>query len=888
MEKNTANKTTTLSPGKKSNDLDKDFLLALGNDITSVREKNDLITLFKSRIKSKFYFTHIIVTLVDPKDETYTPFLLDNDGSPIREHPRYAEMVATHFSLKDAFITKVLAAHEPVSFILEPIMDLPGMAPFLRVNYEKGVREILMTKLTKAGKTMGFIHVYSDRLDSFTAAFRNVMKNIAPLLSSAVSNIIKNEEILQKEKEKTFLLEFTSAIAQVRTKEELNWVIQNAIHNIDPTYHFIIARINPETQLLNTYIHDLDSQVFKHRMSSNPEKKLRMQVAKLLHNTENTAIDGLQNRILNSGIPQLFNVKREITRGVQSNYVSIWQLLHTENFVGIRLRNAAVNQGILFLNIEQINVELLIGLAAQISIALANILAEEKVRTKQAEQSFLLDFSKDITHIRNREELKSAIFRVLDKIMHTKLAMIRIIHEDGIQMPVFMNDPSLFENGKGSFEKMAAAAVTVKEAYNMEVLASQEGVVFNVEEELKKGNDYARLWKTTGLKNMYALPMRVGNKNTGTIWLLANKLSPLLLKGICAQISIAIANIIASEKLLTYKKQLEEENDYLREQIKIIYNFSEIIGNSANMKEVYRLMRLVADTDTTVLVLGETGTGKELIARAIHGASQRKDKLMVKVNCAALPTHLIESELFGHEKGAFTGAIDRRIGKFELAQNSTIFLDEIGELPLESQAKILRVIQEKELERLGGKQTIKVNVRLIAATNRDLESEVKAGRFRADLYFRLNVFPVLLPPLRDRKEDIEALLHFFINKYSRTTGRKIKKVAASVLHQLRSYSWPGNVRELEHLIERNILLSTDGVLDTIEIPKTTASDQSQEAALMNRSLEDVERSYILQTLKRCGGKISGAGGAAEILQVPGNTLHSKIKKLQIRKSEYFD
>jgi transcriptional regulator with GAF, ATPase, and Fis domain len=261
---------------------------------------------------------------------------------------------------------------------------------------------------------------------------------------------------------------------------------------------------------------------------------------------------------------------------------------------------------------------------------------------------------------------------------------------------------------------------------------------------------------------------------------------------------------------------------------------------------------------------------------------------MVKVNCAALPTHLIESELFGHEKGAFTGAIDRRIGKFELAQNSTIFLDEIGELPLESQAKILRVIQEKELERLGGKQTIKVNVRLIAATNRDLESEVKAGRFRADLYFRLNVFPVLLPPLRDRKEDIEALLHFFINKYSRTTGRKIKKVAASVLHQLRSYSWPGNVRELEHLIERNILLSTDGVLDAIEIPKTTASDQSQEAALMNRSLEDVERSYILQTLKRCGGKISGAGGAAEILQVPGNTLHSKIKKLQIRKSEYFD
>lgn len=886
MEKNTTKKTTNISSSNKNPDVEKDFLLALGNDITRVREKNDLITLFKNRIKSKFYFTHIIVTLVDPKDETYTPFLLDNDGSPIRAHPRYAEMVATHFSLKDAFITQVLASSEPVSFILEPIMDLPGMAPFLRVNYEKGVREILMTRLMKEGQTMGFIHVYSDRLDSFTPAFRNVMKNIAPLLSSAVSNIIKNEEVLQKEKEKTFLLEFTSAIAQVRTKEELNLAIKNALQRINPATSYIIARIHPQTRALSTYIYDLNTK------SGLKDKPLSPGLVRRLQAVENTTADGLQDRILNSGIPQLFNVKRETDREVQSGYLQIWQMLHAANFVGIRLRTASVNQGILFLNIEQINVELLIGLAAQISIALANILAEEKVRIKQAEQSFLLDFSKDITHIRDREDLKTAIFRVLDKTMHTKLAMIRVIHEDGVQMPVFMYDASLFDKSKASFNKMAAAAVTVKEAYNMEVLASQEGMVFNVEEELKKGNAYARLWKTTGLKNMYALPMRVGDKNIGTIWLLADKLSPLLLKGICAQISIAIANILASEKLLSYKKQLEEENDYLREQIKIIYNFSEIIGDSATMKEVYRLMRLVADSDTTVLVLGETGTGKELIARAIHGASSRKDKLMVKVNCAALPAHLIESELFGHEKGAFTGAIDRRIGKFELAQNSTLFLDEIGELPLESQAKILRAIQEKEVERLGGKHTIKVNVRLIAATNRDLEAEVRAGRFRADLYFRLNVFPVLLPPLRDRIEDIEALMHFFINKYSRTTGRKIKKVAARVIHQLRSYSWPGNVRELEHLIERSILLSADGILEEIEIPKhssTSSTDQSQEAAqLMNRSLEAVERSYILQTLKRCGGKISGAGGAAEILQVPGNTLHSKMKKLQIRKSEYFD
>jgi transcriptional regulator with GAF, ATPase, and Fis domain len=305
------------------------------------------------------------------------------------------------------------------------------------------------------------------------------------------------------------------------------------------------------------------------------------------------------------------------------------------------------------------------------------------------------------------------------------------------------------------------------------------------------------------------------------------------------------------------------------------------------MQEVYRLISLVAESNATVLVLGETGTGKELIARAIHNASSRKDKLMVKVNCAALPANLIESELFGHERGAFTGAIDRRIGKFELANHSSLFLDEIGEMPLESQSKLLRVIQERELERLGGKQIIKVDVRLIAASNRDLEEEVKAGRFRADLYFRLNVFPINLPPLRERQEDIEPLMHFFVAKYSKNTGRKIRKIAPKVIQSLRSYTWPGNVRELEHLIERSVLLATDGILQEVYIPRQATTEKQEQGLLSDRSLEEVERSYIIEVLKRCSGKISGAGGAAEILNIPGNTLHSKIKKLGITKADYF-
>ena len=851
------------------------LLSELADDITRVRDKNDLITLFKKRIKGLFYFTHTIVTLIDYKDETYIPFLLDNDGSPIRSHPRYQEMVKSHFSLNEPFIQSVLHADGPISFLLEDIMDRPQSPAFLRVNYEEGVKEILMTRLMKEGKPMGFIHIYSDKPGSFTSEFRNIIKSIVPQLSGAVSNIIKNEELLNKEKEKSFLLDFSSDIATVRTKEELAHAVRAAINKLNQKSGYVIRRINEDNTTMSPYVYDLGIQQHDQKILSALEK------ARYAIN------DGLQNRVLNSPIPLLFNVNREIQRGITSPYLQNWKTMGFKNFLGIRLRNGESNLGILFLDIDEINIPLLQGICAQISIALANIIANEQISKKQEEQAFLLDFSQDITQVRTKQELEAAILRVLDKTMHTQLAMIRVIDDDGLHMNPLMYDRTLFDKAKVDFEKMSANRITIEETYTAQVLASKEGLVFNVEEELKSGNAYAKLWKTTGLKNMYGLPLRAGDKNIGTIWLLANRLSPLLLKGICAQISIAIANIQVNEKLLAYKKQLEVENDYLKEQIKTIYNFSEIIGNGDAMQKVYRLMSLVADSNSTVLVLGETGTGKELIARAIHNASPRKDKLMVKVNCAALPANLIESELFGHERGAFTGAIDRRIGKFELANNSTIFLDEIGELPLEAQSKLLRVIQERELERLGGKQIIKINVRLIAATNRNLEEEVKAGRFRADLYFRLNVFPISLPPLRERSDDIEALTHFFVQKYSRNTGRSIKKIVPKVIQQLRSYTWPGNVRELEHLIERSILMTTTGVLDDVYIPQHTETEKQEQPYLLNRSLEEVERSHIIETLKRCAGKISGAGSAAEILKIPGNTLHSKMKKLSISKSDYF-
>ncbi len=315
-----------------------------------------------------------------------------------------------------------------------------------------------------------------------------------------------------------------------------------------------------------------------------------------------------------------------------------------------------------------------------------------------------------------------------------------------------------------------------------------------------------------------------------------------------------------------------------------IEGFEGIVGKGHLLLNVFDHVTQVAPSDTSVLILGESGTGKERIADCIHNLSPRKGNPFIKVNCAALPATLIESELFGHEKGSFTGANEKRIGKFEKANKGTIFLDEIGEMPVELQVKLLRVLQEKEIERIGSKETTKVDVRIIAATNRNLEKEVAEGRFRLDLYYRLNVFPIVLPPLRERTEDIPALAYHFMNYYNRKAGKKITGFSDKVLKNMMTYRWPGNIRELEHLIERSVLLTKGATIDDIPLPvspkKETALNVEEDRM---KTIHENERDYIITVLKKCNGKIWGPGGAAEILNIPGSTLKSKMKKLGIKK-----
>ncbi|MDO7886155.1 sigma-54-dependent Fis family transcriptional regulator [Hymenobacter cheonanensis] len=368
------------------------------------------------------------------------------------------------------------------------------------------------------------------------------------------------------------------------------------------------------------------------------------------------------------------------------------------------------------------------------------------------------------------------------------------------------------------------------------------------------------------------------------------------------QIALALENLFAFEQIEELKAQVEQERTYLIDEINTDRPADGLIGVSPALQQVRQRIAQVAGTDATVLITGETGTGKEVVARALHQASPRQGRALVKINCAALPAQLIESELFGHEKGAYTGAVERRIGKFELADGGTIFLDEVGELPLDLQAKLLRVLQEKEFERLGGNRVLTTNARVLAATNRVLEEEVRAGRFRADLYYRLNVFPIQLAPLRERPQDIEPLVQHYLASLSKRLARPPRPIRPVDMVALQAYPWPGNIRELEHVLEQAIIVSQGAWLEfggfaagptlralppgpaTSLAPANTPTEPAGASDAPLKTLREQERDHILAALRRTGGRVSGVQGAATILDINPKTLEARMKKLGIRRT----
>jgi transcriptional regulator with GAF, ATPase, and Fis domain len=538
-----------------------------------------------------------------------------------------------------------------------------------------------------------------------------------------------------------------------------------------------------------------------------------------------------------------------------------------------------------------------------------NLFAFEDIEKREKEKTILLNLSNAINNIKDKQQLWEEVVTQLQPVFgfERDFTFLYLITADREHYRFFLMNNSALNNQSLAFKDVFRMQFPIKGAPYEQVIHKSVWI-FAIEDMVGAYPDFKgfKLGLEGGQRQTAIIRLEYGGEVIGSLHLNSRQVDCFnethipLLKAIGKQVSIAIANILATDEIerqlieiTALKKKLEAENAYLQEAVDVAYNYHEIIGVSNEMQKVYTAVSQVAHTDSTVLILGETGTGKELVARAIHNASPRKEKLLIKVNCAALPANLIESELFGHERGSFTGATERRIGKFELANNGTLFLDEIGELPLELQAKLLRALQEKEIERIGGRAVIKCDVRIIAATNRMLADEVKAQRFRSDLFFRLNIFPIKLPPLRSRREDIPLLANHFLQKFSKKMNKKITGINTATLQAMMTYHWPGNIRELENLIERAVIINKTKTLqinlqEYSQQQETTTTVPGTGNIFQVKTYRDAEREIIIKTIEICKGKIRGEGGAAQLLKINPNTLESKMKKLGIVKKSLLE
>jgi formate hydrogenlyase transcriptional activator len=528
--------------------------------------------------------------------------------------------------------------------------------------------------------------------------------------------------------------------------------------------------------------------------------------------------------------------------------------------------------------------------ARQVAVAVDNVLNFESAQAYQRQLAHERDRLRVLLEVNNTVVSKLALHDVLRaiaaslrRVIHHEYTSLALYEPESNEMRVLAID---FPQGKG----------LLREETLVPLEGSISGTAFHTRQPLvldragieRFDSPTARLLRDEGVQSLICMPLVTHDRALGTISLASLRDAAFqqgdvdLLFQVSGQVAIAVENALAFQEIAELKNKLAQEKLYLEDEIRTEMNFDEIVGEGPSLRAVLKQVETVAPTDSTVLITGETGTGKELIARAIHNLSPRRERTFVKVNCAAIPTGLLESELFGHERGAFTGAITQRIGRFELANGGTIFLDEIGDIPLELQPKLLRVLQEQEFERLGSTQTVRVDVRLVAATNRDLSQMVSDRTFRNDLYYRLRVFPLLVPPLRDRQEDIPALVRYFVEKHARRMNRAVETIPAETLDLLVRYPWPGNIRELENLIERAIIVSPGPIL---RVPVSELKHPSEPIG-ETLTLRAAERDHILRALEATNWVLAGPRGAAARLGMKRTTLQSKMRKLGVAKARH--
>ena len=846
----------------------------------AIASHGDLTALFRDlarRLPSVLPFEVIALFLHDPDKQVMRVHMLgtaEDDRIP----------AGLEIPLENSYSGTVFTTQQPI--VVRRAETDTRFPASQRLVQQIGVESFAVFPLTTIKRRIGAIGFGSRHACPFGERDLDFLQQVARQVAVAVDNVLHHASAetaraeLSLERDRLrLLLDVSESIASYRDLGELFGVLSQRLPRLVPF------------DFMNLVLHDAARNVMRLQILTTEEPTtfqpgyelpVQESMAGLVWETQQPLM--IPDLAVDDRFPRL--TRQLIENGVRT-------------YCAVPLTTALRRLGALGFGTLQPNaytpsdLEFMQHMARQVAVAVDNVLHDESARQAQRQ------LSRERDRLRLLLEVNNAVVSHLDMdAMFAAIAgsLARVIPHDGCSLVLHDESTGRFRchvlksNGQSRVEE---GRIDECIASPSDAAAARRGPLVLSEADLRtmaERSELAQRLLAHGVKTFCCTPLLSHDRLRGTLnvgRMREDAFTPEdveLLAQVSQQVAIAIENGLAYREIAELKEQLNKEKLYLEDEIRTNYNFGEIIGESPALKSVLHQIEIVAPTDSTVLIQGETGTGKELVARAIHETSGRRARTFVKLNCAAIPTGLLESELFGHEKGAFTGAIAQKIGRFELAQGGTLFLDEVGDIPLELQSKFLRVLQEQEFERLGGTRTIRVDIRLVAATNRDLAAMVEDRQFRSDLYYRLNVFPIKTPPLRERADDIPRLVRAFAQKFARRMNKPITSIPAATMDTLAVYHWPGNIRELENFIERAVILSRGA---TLEAP---LAELSPRPALLQAdgvrpfgTLHDAERDHILRALEASNWMIGGPAGAAARLGMKRTTLQSRMIKLGIER-----
>lgn len=726
----------------------------------------------------------------------------------------------------------------------------------------------LTTSLRRLG-ALGFSSLQKSAYDDTEVEF---LRQVGKQVAVAVDNVLYHQDLTRDRDRLRLLLEVSESISSHRVLEELFRDLAQRLPHIVP-FDFI-----------NAVLHEPARDV--------------MRLWLLVTSEPSTIKPGLETPVDESPGGLVWKTQKPLVVDDvdQEHRFSRLMVLFRENgvrsFCVVPLTTAqrrlgAMGFGSLQRRVyQQADIDFMQQVAKQVAVTVDNVLHAESAQSAQVQlqserdrMQLLLEVNNAVvSHLEFRDLFRS-IAASIRSVMKADVISLSLLEPETNQLKLYALD---FPGRKGFVEEGMICELCG--CPSTQAISIAKPVLLDRSDLEKSGSTVAQRLTAEGVQSALCVPLLLRDRPLGALNLGSLREQAFsrddveLLGQVANQIALAVANSMAYQEIETLKDKLAKEKLYLQEEIQTEYNFEQIVGESRALKQVLKQVQTVAATDSTVLILGETGSGKELIARALHNLSDRRDRTFVKLNCAAIPTGLLESELFGHEKGAFTGAIAAKIGRFELADRGTIFLDEVGEIPLELQVKLLRVLQEQEFERLGSTRTIRVNVRVVAATNRDLSQMVGEQKFRSDLYYRLRVFPITVPLLRERTDDIPLLVRYFAQKFAVRMKKRIETIPVEAMRAMQAYPWPGNVRELENFVERAVILTQE---TDLFVPLAELKEASKVSTGSPATLEEAEREHILKVLRDRNWVIGGASGAAAKLGMKRTTLQSKMQKLGI-------